>query len=221
MLDPNNVTACLVTRGNVPMDPILETLPFAKVLIWDNSTREYDLKVYGRYEMAQHAETEWIAWVDDDVVFTEWDALLEASECDTFVSNNAHGPNHGGYNDLALQAAGAIIPKSMIQSTWDRWWRRYPVSTLLPQHQNTMRATLPSAIRGQVTFRDGVLYEADFIFGVLCERWKQVDLPYTRLYADDDSRLCRQPWQETLKLHMTNLAREIRDQHLLFPQAAA
>ena len=48
MLDPTDVTACLVTRGDVDMTPIYESLIFPTVILWDNSKRQ-DWKVAGRY----------------------------------------------------------------------------------------------------------------------------------------------------------------------------
>lgn len=210
MIDPKKVTACLVTRGNVPMERIKATLPYGEILVWDNSKEHVDLKVFGRYEVAKRAKNDVIYWQDDDVEFTEHEALMAAYEPDTFVSNNAHGPNPGGYDDLALQAAGALCPTWLIADTWARWWQRYPVARLYEFVKNLHEDGVTLPVGGSAGHLLGVLYEADFIFGVLCKKWKQIDLPYTRLYADDDTRLCRQPWQEDLKLHMTNLAREIR-----------
>lgn len=181
------VSACLVTRGNVPMQPIIDTLGWCdEILVWDNRV-EIDLKVFGRYECVKRASNSVIYWQDDDVIFTEHEKLLAAYDPDYHTANNAHGPNTGGYDDLALSAAGALINRALIQPAWEEWFDHYPSLT-----------------------NDGMLYEADFIFGILTP-FKQIDLPYTRLYVDDDTRLCRQPWQEELKLKYTNMAREIRD----------
>jgi hypothetical protein len=201
ILDPKNVTACLVTRGNVDMQPIIDTLPYGEVLVWDNSV-EFDRKVFGRYSCARRASNPIVFWQDDDVIFTHHDELLAAYEPGTFVANNAHGPNTGGYDDLALQAAGALCPVELIVETWAKWFARYPIIDGFMEGLKSGRAGHPL---------DGLYYEADFIFGVLCARWKQIDLPYTRLYADDNTRLCRQPFQEALKFEMTERARAVRD----------
>jgi len=210
MITPDKITACLVTRGNVDMNPIIDSLPYGQVIIWDNSQEIVDLKVYGRYEVAKQASNDVIYWQDDDVIFSEHDALMAAYEPGVFVSNNAHGSNAGGYDDLALQAAGALCPRHLVDYTWARWFERFPYN-LYEKASCLQDDGIEMPVRGIAGFTLGVLYEADFIFGVLCPRWKQIDLPYTRLYADDDSRLCRQPWQEGLKLEMTNIARAIRD----------
>mgnify|MGYP003694197939 CR=1 FL=1 len=43
----DDVTACLVTRGDVDLTPILETLPYRNVIVWGPEREE--LHVYGRY----------------------------------------------------------------------------------------------------------------------------------------------------------------------------
>lgn len=62
------VAACLVTRGNVPMDDIIESIPEEwEVVVWDNSQRE-DLGVYGRYAAVTLTDAELIYVQDDDCV---------------------------------------------------------------------------------------------------------------------------------------------------------
>lgn len=194
MITAKDISACLVTRGNCDMQPILDTLPYDDVVIWDNSKRPVDLKVYGRYAAIQEAKNMWIYFQDDDVIFTEHDALIRHyNRCSdggnrlwAHAANDAHGPNRAGYDDLALSAAGAILWRDLPSIAFSKYIRRHPVDA-------------------------GFLYEADFIFGVLTP-FREIELPYTRLYADDDSHghLCRQPWQEDLKLEYTNRARRIK-----------
>src|SRR5262245_25366483 len=45
-----DVSAVIVTRGNVDLQPILDTLPYDDIVVWDNSKRPTDLKILGRYE---------------------------------------------------------------------------------------------------------------------------------------------------------------------------
>lgn len=196
MITAKDISACLVTRGNCDMQPILDTLPYDDVVIWDNSKRPVDLKVYGRYAAIQESKHDWIYFQDDDVIFTEHDSLIklvndsmpyEFHHYGFHFANNAHGSNRAGYDDLALSAAGAIIHKRLPDFAFSSYLRYHPVD-------------------------HGFLYEADFIFGVLTE-FREIKLSYTRLYADDDSHghLCRQPWQEDLKFEYTNRARAIKD----------
>ncbi len=62
------VAACLVTRGNVPMDDIIDSIPEDwEVVVWDNSKRE-DLAVYGRFAAITLTDAEMIYVQDDDCV---------------------------------------------------------------------------------------------------------------------------------------------------------
>ncbi len=185
MIDPREVSACLVTRGNVPMQRILDTLTgFGEVIVVDNSQEPQDWKVAGRYEAVRRARFPIVALQDDDVIFTRWAELLAGYEPGVLVANDAHGPNHGGYDDLALVAAGAVCDRDVLLAAADRYLVEWPDD-------------------------DVWRYEADFVVGCLTPH-RHLVLPYERLYGDDDTRLCRQPWQEDLKLRATRRARRIR-----------
>jgi hypothetical protein len=72
----NHISACLVTRGDVPMDTLLNSLPFDDVVLWDNSVRE-DLGCYGRFAAVEEAKEEWI-YVQDDDLLVPIPALVKA-----------------------------------------------------------------------------------------------------------------------------------------------
>lgn len=87
-----NVSACLVTRGDVDMQPILDSLPADwEVIVWDNghgcvySRESYfafadapDLAVYGRYAAIRHASHDLIYVADDDVIVSDPQAIADA-----------------------------------------------------------------------------------------------------------------------------------------------
>ena len=52
-----NVSACLVTRGDVDLTAIIASLPYDDVVVWDNSKRR-NLRTYGRYLRAQGRDHE-------------------------------------------------------------------------------------------------------------------------------------------------------------------
>lgn len=184
-ITPDRVSACLVTRGNVPLDPILETLKaYDEIVIHDNSKEARDEKVAGRYRAAARARNDVVYFQDDDVIFTHHAELLAEYEPGVLVANDAHGPNPGGYDDLALCAAGSVVDSTLVLGALHRYGAVHEID-------------------------DGYFYEADFIAGLLVP-FRHVVLPYTRLYADDMTRLCNQPWQEALKLKITERARAIR-----------
>ena len=75
-----NVTACLVTRGNVDMQPILDSIPDEwEKIVWNNAERD-DLGIYGRYAAIAEATHDVIVTQDDDLIVTCWEQLLEAYE---------------------------------------------------------------------------------------------------------------------------------------------
>ncbi len=184
MIDRARVSACLVTRGNVPMDHILDTLSgFDEIIVYDNK-RELDLKVAGRLEAIRRARNPVVYTQDDDVIFRHQKLLLDQYEPGVLVANDGHGANPGGYDDLAFTCAGGVLDRDLFLDAADRYLAVWP-------NDSEWR------------------YECDFVTGMLTP-FRHVVLPYERLYVDDNTRMCRQPWQETLKAKITARARELR-----------
>lgn len=185
-LTPDRVTACLVTRGDVDMQPILDSLIFPDVVVWNNAERP-DFKCAGRYAAIQHARNNTIYFQDDDVIVPAetQQALLDDYEDGLLVANWAHGDTPDGYDDVALVGAGALVN------------RHLPLRAL-SQYLATFRKD------------DGFLYEADFIVGTLTPH-KHVRLPFQiRDIAYNGKRLADEPWQRNLKREITDRARQIR-----------
>jgi hypothetical protein len=193
MLTADQVTACLVTRGDQPemIERIIATLPYPNVIVWDNSRRE-DLKIYGRFAAMKEAQTEVCYTQDDDCLFTRHDELLAAYEPGVPTYVYGHYPEEGGYGDLPLPCGGALIPKSVAFAAFDRY---------LALH----------------SFDEAFCYEADFVVGPLYPTFKQVRLPFEIVMpvAQHPSRLCNQEWQADLKWELTERARAIRDTDLV------
>lgn len=190
-MDAVDVTACLVTRGDVDLDPILDTLIFPEVIVWDNSERP-DWKVAGRYLAALESDTELVYFQDDDTIVPEATQLELVESFDDAISaeivaNWGHGEDHAGYDDLPLVCGGAIARKSACWDAIIRYGAEHPLD-------------------------DAFMYECDFVVGVLYENWEHVHLPFEiRDVAYNGKRLADEPWQRDLKLEMTTRARAIRD----------
>lgn len=190
-MNPDQVTACLVTRGDQPqmMERILASLIFPHVVVWDNSVRA-DRKVAGRYHAIFHSDTPVVYFQDDDVIVPAdtQQQLLDAYEPGVMVANWGHGEEAAGYDDLPLVCAGAIVDRELPWQALNRYLDRWPAD-------------------------DGFMYEADFIAGVLYPSFKHLHLPYevNLQVAQHPSRLVNQPFQRRLKLQITNRARRIRD----------
>lgn len=184
-----DVSACLVTRGDVDLAPILDTLIFGNIVVWNNADRD-DWKTAGRYKALEEAARDVIYFQDDDVIVPEemQQALVAAYQPGMLVANWAHGDNPDGYDDLPLVGAGAIVDRSLPWKALNRYLDLYPLDA-------------------------GFLYEADFVAGALYDDWRHVRLPFEiRDVAYNGRRLADQPWQRDLKLEVTNRARAIRDE---------
>lgn len=191
MIDPCEVTACLVTRGDQieQMDRILASLIFDQVIIWDNSVNR-DWKCAGRYLAAMQAHTDVVYFQDDDVLVPRQtqQALLKAYEEGVCVANWGHGDNPDGYDDLPLVCAGAVVDRGLCFDAIGLYAEQWPLD-------------------------DPFRYEADFVVGVLYPDFRHLHMPFEINYeiAQHPSRLVNQPWQRQMKYEITQRARAIRD----------
>jgi hypothetical protein len=189
-MNSDQVTACLVTRGDQPdmMRRIHDSLVFANRVIWDNSVLP-DRKTAGRYCAAKWAATDVVYFQDDDVIVPAetQQALIDAYEPGVMVANWAHGDDPDGYDDLPLVGAGAIADRDLVLEAEARYLERFPND-------------------------DDYLYDCDFAVGVLYPKVVQLRLPFhvEAAVATHPSRLCNQPWQQATKLRVANQARSIR-----------
>lgn len=186
--DASKVSAIIVTRGNVDLEPTLAPIreAFEDIVIWNNAERLRDLGPFGRYAAIQEAKNPVVAWVDDDVIFEDWEALLAHYDPERVVVNMDQPWIEGaGYGDfLAMMGAGSICPAWLPAKVFERYRLVYPHDPWF-------------------------LLESDFVFGVLAP-FTRVDLPYAvREFSDDANRLYTQPWQTEQKWAAINRCREI------------
>lgn len=185
-----DVSAVIVTRGNIDLGPILESLPYEDIVVWDNSKRPIDLKILGRYHAALEAKNEIVYFQDDDIVFTAHDELLAAYEPGVIVANmNQSWVDACGYHDMVMLGAGSVCDKSLLWPALERYLSVHPRD-------------------------EDFMLETDFIVGTLVPG-KKVDLGYElRSFADDADRLYQQPGQFDRKELARARAREIRDEQV-------
>lgn len=183
----DKVSAVLITRGNVDMAPILATLPYGDVVIWNGLERDEHPGTYGRYLAMREAANEVVYLQDDDCLFRHHDELLDAYEPGVLTAVYGHGENSDGLDDMALIHGGALVDRDLSLSSFDRYLERWPVD-------------------------EGFYREADMIAGTLCPH-KHVDLPYEIRWEiiNRRDRMCDQPWQRDLKHEITDRARAVRD----------
>lgn len=114
MISPDQVTAVLVTRGDVPMDQIRATLPYGEVIVWDNSQRE-DLGIFGRYAGITEASNEIIYVQDDDLLVTCHDQLLAEYEPGVLTVNYPHPW------DIPWVARGALFDRDLPDKAFEKY----------------------------------------------------------------------------------------------------
>lgn len=112
MIYPAEVSAVLVTKGDVPLDEITDSILEAgieDIVIWDNSKRS-DLSCYGRYAAIAEAKHPWIYHQDDDLVAPVGEILRRynpVSDRWTIVANNR--PDE----EWPLTAMGVVFHRSL------------------------------------------------------------------------------------------------------------
>lgn len=189
-VSPNDVTAVIPTRGDCDLSPILDSLIFRNVLIWDNS-RLRDLGAYGRYAAALTAITPLIYTQDDDCIVEPESQLelLERYQEDEWLSNMPADWNGSAMPLLALPGWGAIFELPLLRSAVARWSSSYPEDY------------------GSRLFRR---IGCDIVFPVLTPS-RMVDLGHTNLeHAEASNRTCKQPGYQQKKAWYYRRAAELR-----------
>lgn len=116
-----DVSAVIVTRGNVDLGPILNSLPFADVVVWDNSVRN-DLSVYGRYAGIEETRHD-LVYVQDDDAICPAQGLLDAYQGGVLCNMD---PQRPGYSQHALVGWGALFPAAAPFEAFDKYLGVYP-----------------------------------------------------------------------------------------------
>lgn len=119
MITPDKVSAVLVTRGDVDMAPILDSLPFDDVVVWDNS-KEEDLGIFGRYEAIGRAKNQVVVTQDDDVLVTDWPSILAAYEPGVLTVNYPEPW------DIPWVARGSVFDRDLPRRAFDRYLDAHP-----------------------------------------------------------------------------------------------
>jgi glycosyltransferase involved in cell wall biosynthesis len=186
-LTPANVSAIIVTRGNVDLEPCLAELPYDDVIVWDNNEREHDYKCFGRYAAIPEAKNPVVYFQDDDIIFTAHQELLAAYEPGVLVANMDNDWYQGYYQGLTvLPGAGSICDADMAADAFGQYLDEHP-------------------------FDDALLTFGDHAFGILSPS-KVVDLGFeVREFADAPDRLYQQPGSTERKWAMIRRAHALKE----------
>ncbi len=158
-------TAVIVTRGNVDLEPVLNGIPkeWPRV-IWDNSQRDENLKVYGHFAALAEVETEFSYTQDDD-------AICPAAELLALWDEKQHG------GKILLNEADGQTP-------WISWGAIF--------HKDLPGLAIERFVDAY-GMSDDVLLWCDLIFSELTP-WVNVDLGWENLpYFRDLGRMVMHP----------------------------
>lgn len=186
-------TCVIVTRGDVDLQPIFESLIFDNVVVWDNKQTQ-DLKAFGRYAAAQFIVKTPIVYTQDDDCIVPREAqraLVSVHERGEIVCNMP--AEHGlGHPHLKLLGWGSV---------WD---------TSLPFHAFKEWVDAGHAHEAALWSESWLIDGCDIVFPVLSEG-RRFDLGHEeRSFSHDANRTHNQPGYKERKQWYYDTAMEIR-----------
>lgn len=205
-----NVSACLVTRGDVDMQPILDSLPKEwEKIVWDNSgslvhrcrgvskwhSAVPGCSVYGRYAAIEYASHDLIYIADDDCIVSDPQAIVDAwHDCpdpiSTVVCNMPAEFRHDGYVEHSLVGFGAAFHRDAPARAFGKFFGT-DTGYLLTRDQRHFNRC------------------CDIVFTALTPR-VIVDIAKENLsYASDDNRMWKQQGHIEERARMLNLVRSL------------
>ncbi len=196
MLSPRDVTAVIVTRGDVDLAPILKSLIFPEVIIWDNSV-EGDEMTFGRVLGAQRATQPVIYSQDDDIIHSPTQQVQIMAQYEPGVLTGCMWPEWSdgarrqgivnGYDDLVFPGSGSISDRDLWLDAVRSYVEQWPMD-------------------------DFFRLWCDTIIGVISPS-KQLDIRFEELpQADAENRMAHLPDAVALKTEAIRRARLIREQ---------
>jgi hypothetical protein len=229
-----NVSAIIVTRGDVDLDEIYASLPDEwETIIWNNGwgqverrspehgmliTRVSDLSVYGRYAAIEYASHDLIYVQDDDVIVSDPQAIVRRYEAERYwiERNTVAAPlnDHLVSNMPQEFRHGGYTDSCLVgfgacfhRDAPARAFQRY--SEFYPVLDGVLG---PARLQDEIDAESAMLNRTcDVVFTTLAPR-VLVDVPKTDLpYATDASRMYRQPDHVGERQRVLEMARKVRD----------
>jgi hypothetical protein len=227
-----NVSAIIVTRGNVDLTPILNSLPPEwEIVIWDNErgmvsryTRHRDqylveaadgdplpdLAVYGRYAAIQYATHDLIYVQDDDVIVSDPQAIVDAWDSHLFESRGVVEPPPHVVANMPQEFRHDGYTDSCLVGFGACFHRDLP-GRAFDRFTKTVPTLELSNYGWWLPPEEKFLRACDVVFTTLAPR-VLVDVPRTDMaYATNSTRMYRQPGHLDERTRMLALARKVRD----------
>lgn len=191
MITAADVSAVLVTRGDVNLSRILESIAeagIAEAIVWDNSRRE-DLKTFGRYAALPECKHDVVFFQDDDIVLppATIEGLLAAYEPGVWLANMSPGWVAGrDLHDSVFVGAGGLLDRDLPARSLAKYDTMFERDELFHYYPETI-LTIPSRI-------------------------KRVDLPLEVLpWGYAPNRMNAEPWFEDHLAESIRRGRAVRD----------
>lgn len=186
----------IVTKGNVDLTPVLDSLIFSNVFVWNNSIAAEDQMTYGRVMGARESGAKFVYSQDDDIVHTpEAQVQILAAYEPGFLTGcmwdewSQGAKDQGiedGYDDLVFPGSGSISDLWLLEDCVDEYLRDWPKD-------------------------DFFRLWSDTIIGIIAPT-RQLDIRFDALpCAEDETRMCNLPDAVEQKTEAIRRARQIRD----------
>lgn len=222
-----NVSACIATRGDVDMQPILNSLPAEwEKIVWVNGgniERHWwqgdpsqvnvtypdsapDRGPYGRFAAIEYASHDLIYVQDDDVIVSDPQAIVDRYLAVTeFPPEPPYGPDEVVVCNMP-QEFRPHYPDSAMVGFGAAFHRDAPTRAF-----DRFRKAMSPSGRWEIAQQGVFLRESCRIFTVLTPR-VLVDVPKTDMpYASDPNRLWKQPDHVAMRELALSWARKVRD----------
>ncbi len=187
-MTPADLSAVVVTRGNVSLEPILDSFTAAGIfdfVVWDNSRRPDNLGVFGRYAALPECGRDVVLVQDDDVILpvATIQALAAAYEPGRIVANMPER-FRAFYSDSCLVGFGAVFEPYLAALAFVRFEEMWG--------------------------REKMMRRPDVVFTALTEStW--LDLPYIeREFATGPDRAYKQKGHTLERQRVLTMARKAR-----------
>jgi hypothetical protein len=200
LLTPDQVSCVIVTTGRTDLTPVLESLIFDDVVVWDNSVETPDKMTYGRVCGISRAKNVYIYSQDDDIIHTPENQLriIEAYRPGHLTgcmwqewSNGAKLQGiEDGYDDLVFMGSGSVFARDLPPLVASLYLQQFPLD-------------------------DFFRLWSDTIIGVLAPT-HQLDIRFEALpCAEDPDRMCNLENAVALKTEAIRRARMVRDTQMV------
>jgi hypothetical protein len=152
-----NVSAVLITRGDVPVSPVVYSLPFEDVVVWDTSLRGPQVRaalMYARYMAVASCKHD-IIYVQDDDCIVDARSLVQQYQMGT-VTCNMPVEKREEYNRIApgisLVGWGAVFHRARLKA-FDSYIEKFPADDLFYREADRVFTYLNSIVEVDVPFR--------------------------------------------------------------------